>query len=113
MACIEQLRHLATARGRLAARDGQEVGSICHTIADVLNATHDLAFVEWDPKYQWAGDELSVAFCEYYDLLADPLQLTNLCTGGRTPPSVRRDLHAQLDELYHCRGSRVAPSNCP
>lgn len=79
----------------------------------VRNASHDLAYVEWDPAYVFesVNGSLPYSFCELYDLRRDPWQATNLC-GASLPARVRDDLHAQLEAWYTCRGDDAAPSTC-
>merc|ERR1711870_43846 len=72
----------------------------------VLNATHNLAFIEWDQKYVFD----KVDFHEYYNLTADPWQQVNLWTA--TSPAMQDALHAELQFMYQCKGSRIAISNC-
>ena len=72
----------------------------------VLNASHNLAYVEWDPAYEF--DE--VAFCEFFDLARDPWQTHNLCPA--LDAHLRASLSEELQRWYECRGNRSTPSNC-
>merc|ERR1711904_484746 len=71
----------------------------------VINATHNLAYIEWDQAYVFA----KIDFHEYYDLAKDPWQKVNLWSS--TAASVQ-SLHAELQEMYDCRGTRTQISNC-
>lgn len=72
----------------------------------VINATHDLAYIEWDQAYVFE----KIDFHEYYDISRDPWQQVNLWSA--TPAHVRASLHAELQAMYACRGTRTEASNC-
>eukprot|EP00662_Eupelagonemidae_sp_cell21_P046673 gene46673-59416_t len=73
----------------------------------VINETHDFAYMEFDQQYIFD----KVDFHEYYDTKKDPWQKVNLwnATAGATQEA----LHAELQQLYVCRGTRTEKSNCP
>lgn len=72
----------------------------------VLNETHNLSFIQWDQQYIF--DELD--FQEYYDLSKDPWQQVNLW--NQTSKAMQGSLHAELQKLYECRGTRTQVSSC-
>ena len=73
----------------------------------VSNATHDVAYVQWDPRFLFDN----VSFHALWDIKADPWQRNNLWE--TTPDPTRRALHAELAALFLCGGTRATPSNCP
>jgi len=72
----------------------------------VINSTHNLAFIEWDQKYVFD----KIDFHEYYDIAKDPWQKRNLWSS--TSKAMQNSLHAELVNLYTCRGTRTKVSNC-
>jgi len=72
----------------------------------VINATHNLAFIEWDQQYVFD----KVDFHEYYDISKDPWQKVN--RWNSTSKAEQESLHAELQALYTCRGTRTEVSKC-
>merc|ERR1712039_297447 len=72
----------------------------------VLNATHNLALIEWDKQYVFD----KVDFHGYYNLTADPWQQVNLWNS--TSLAMQDTLHAELQTMYECKGSRTRVSDC-
>lgn len=72
----------------------------------VLNATHDIAFIQWDQAYIFD----KVNFTEYYDLAKDPWQKVNLWQSSTT--ALKASLQAEIQALYDCRGSESKESTC-
>jgi N-acetylglucosamine-6-sulfatase len=68
----------------------------------VINATHDLAYVEYDPtwKFNASTDGSGLQWYELYDVAKDPYQMTNLYKG--TDPATKLDLHNQLSNYWQC-----------
>ena len=97
------LREVAAVLERLRAATGPVDA---RRLLRVLNASHNLAYVEWDPAYEF--DE--VAFCEFFDLARDPWQTHNLCPA--LDAHLRASLSEELQRWYECRGNRSTPSNC-
>ena len=60
----------------------------------VSNATHDVAYVQWDPRFLFDN----VSFHALWDIKADPWQRNNLWE--TTPDPTRRALHAELAALF-------------
>lgn len=75
----------------------------------VVNQTHDLSYVEWNPAFIFEHD--NVSFHALWDIKADPWQRNNLWE--TTPDPTRRALHAELAALFECTGTPDRPSNCP
>lgn len=65
----------------------------------VTNATHNIAYMEWDQKYVFD----TIDFHEYYDLETDPWQQVNIWDS--TDAAMQAALHAELVGLYVCRGT--------
>lgn len=63
----------------------------------MLNSTHDITYIEWDPLYVFDN----ITWREYYDIKADPWQQTN------------KWATAQLKAHAACHGTRDTPSDCP
>jgi len=72
----------------------------------VINATHDFAYIEWDRQYIFD----KIDFQEYYDIKKDPWQQVNLWNS--TIGATQGALHAELQDLYTCRGTRSEKSTC-
>ena len=85
----------------------------------VINATHNFAFMEWDPLYMFHN----VTHSEFFDMtgtVSDPeynfdhpawWQMTN---GFAALPRETQDaLHAELQVYYECSGTLREASNCP
>lgn len=71
----------------------------------VLNATHNLNYIEYDS--QWLFDATGptgagLQHYELYDVASDPYQMHNLYLS--TTNSTRAALHTQLATFYACRG---------
>jgi len=75
----------------------------------VINETHDLAFVEWDPSYVFSN--ASVSFREFFDLRTDPWQQTNAWSDLSS--AVQAALKSEIERLSTCRGGEGGPSTCP
>lgn len=73
----------------------------------VSNATHDVAYVQWDPRFLFDN----VSFHALFDVRADPWQRENVW--GRAPAATQDAYAAELAALFLCGGTRATPSNCP
>ena len=73
----------------------------------VSNATHDVAYVQWDPRFLCDN----VSFHALFDVRADPWQRENVW--GRAPAATQDAYAAELAALFLCGGTRATPSNCP
>jgi N-acetylglucosamine-6-sulfatase len=72
----------------------------------VINATHNIAYIEWDREYIFN----TIQFREYYDIAKDPWQQTNLWNS--TAGDIQGSLHAELVNLFTCTGTRTEVSSC-
>ena len=72
----------------------------------VMNATHNLAYMEWDREYTFE----TIQFHELYDTKSDPWQQHNLW--NTTSLAIQGALHAELVNMFSCKGTRVDVSNC-
>ena len=75
----------------------------------ILNASENVVLVEWDASYVFADG--SVTHREFYDIAADPWQMTN--AWDAQPAERRAALLAEIAAYYACRGDRTTASNCP
>ena len=66
----------------------------------VLNATHDLTYVEYDPNWTFAPP---LQHRELYDNAADPYQLKSLAASA--DPGALAALHAELEAYWRCKGA--------
>ena len=66
----------------------------------VLNATHDLTYVEYDPTWTFAPP---LQHRELYDNAADPYQLASLAASA--DPGALAALHAELEAYWRCKGA--------
>ena len=66
----------------------------------VLNATHDLTYVEYDPSWTFAPP---LQHRELYDNAADPYQLKSLAASA--DPGALAALHAELEAYWRCKGA--------
>lgn len=71
----------------------------------ILNATHNLNYVEYDPAWTWIVTDSTGAglqHYELYDISSDPYQVKNVYPA--TPNATRAALHAMLVNYYNCSG---------
>ena len=73
----------------------------------VANATHNVSFVEWDPKFLFRAGNAS--FFALFDVGRDPYQLKNLWAD--TAPGVQATWRAELDKEFSCAG-QTGPNAC-
>ena len=72
----------------------------------VLNATHNVSFVEWDPAFRFDV----VNFSAYFDLSADPWQLHN--SWPALAPDEQAAWRAELAREFACRGHHGRDTDC-
>eukprot|EP00928_Gymnodinium_smaydae_P031549 TRINITY_DN23124_c0_g1_i1.p1 TRINITY_DN23124_c0_g1~~TRINITY_DN23124_c0_g1_i1.p1 ORF type:complete len:587 (-),score=30.69 TRINITY_DN23124_c0_g1_i1:88-1848(-) len=68
----------------------------------VLNETHNLQYVEYDPTWTFK-EGYPLQHYELYDLSSDPFQVVNLYEGASQIQKAA--LHAELAEYYKCQGA--------
>merc|ERR1711907_297185 len=64
----------------------------------VANATHNVSFIEWDPKFVFRN----VSFSALFDLTEDPHQLKNLWS--TTSAAQQATWHSELEKEFQCTG---------
>lgn len=75
----------------------------------LLNGTHDLNYVEYDPAWQFkttGPTGAGLQHYELYDIRADPYQLENIYPAASN--GTRAELHAMLARYWKCRAA-----SCP
>jgi len=76
----------------------------------IHNAQENLAYIEYDPTFDWITNDTKgggLQFYELYNITADPYQMTNLYS--TTDDATKTRLHQRVVEHYGCKGSW--PSN--
>lgn len=73
----------------------------------ILNSTHNLAYIEYDPDWEFAeGQQLQ--HIELYDVTKDPHQLHNVY--GESSKELTDALHAEMVEYFACAGPNCPPA---
>lgn len=68
----------------------------------VENATHNISFIEWDPRFEFHN----VSFRAFYDLTSDPFETSNLWYQDESfTPLDRRAWQDELKRAFSCRGT--------
>jgi|TARA_B110000208_G_scaffold168779_1_gene209133 N-acetylglucosamine-6-sulfatase len=68
----------------------------------VLNGTHDLTYIEYDPDFAFLGPASGYQHIELYDNTADEYQMKSLAKVWA--PAVLLDLHNKLQTWFECHG---------
>ena len=73
----------------------------------VVNDTHDMAFVEWDPTFLFKAP---AAFSALFNITADPYQQTNVWDAQGS--GQQASWHAEVAAEFVCRGHHGRSSDC-
>eukprot|EP00040_Diaphanoeca_grandis_P034069 m.209824 g.209824 ORF g.209824 m.209824 type:complete len:684 (+) comp33051_c0_seq1:81-2132(+) len=80
----------------------------------IINAQENIAYVEYDPTFEWVSSDnkgTGLQYFELYDVAADPYQMSNMYFSNTTDADKIR-LHGLMTKYYACKGNETMPNTC-